>query len=130
LELRFTVWQFVRLMVHIEENATPPKQLKSLHVAWSDVWQPLDAELSELAERDFDAFSDLMMDQDVVIEDATNEQAAVAQQAVNEIMATMDRAIEEGGRTETTHENSEHIQNLKFERRELRQLSRKLGRIE
>lgn len=117
-------------MVHIEETANPPKPLSALHGAWNDVWQPLDAELSELAERDFDMFSELMMDQDVVIEDATVEQAATAQGAINEIMATMDRAIEESGTAGASHDDSEHIQNLKFERRELRQLSRKLGRAE
>lgn len=130
MELRFTVWQFVRLMVHIEETANPSKPLKTLQAAWDDVWQPLDGELSELAERDFDAFSELMMDQDVVIEDATVEQAATAQHVITEIMAAMDRTIEEGGRADSSHDDSEHIQNLKFERRELRQLSRKLGRIE
>jgi len=130
VELRFTVWQFVRLMVHIEEHANPSKPFAALFAGWGDIWRPLDAELAELAERDFEAYSELMMDQEVVIEDATPEQAHTAQQAIDEIMTIMDRAIkadEEAGGKEG--QNPEHLQNLKFERRELRQLSRKLGRI-
>jgi len=42
----------------------------------------------------------------------------------------MDRAIEEGDEASGPGEASDHIQNLKFERRELRQLSRKLSRID
>ena len=131
MELRFTVWQFVRLMVHLEDRAAPPKSYAALLAAWGDIWQPLDAELAELAERDFEAYSELMMDQDVVIEDAALDQARTAQQAIDEIMAIMDGAI----KTDETADQKaasdpEHLQNLKFERRELRQLSRKLSRLE
>jgi len=130
VELRFTVWQFVRLMVHIEEHANPPKSFTALLAAWGGIWQPLDTDLAELAERDFEAYSELMMDQEVVIEDATSEQAHVAQQASDEIMAIMDCAIKaDEDKGENGGTDPEHLQNLKFERRELRQLSRKLGRI-
>lgn len=125
MELRFTVWQFVRLMVHIEEHANPPKSLAALLAAWDEIWKPLDAELAELAERDFEAYSELMMDQEVAIEDATADQAHSAQQAIDEIMAIMDRTIKAD---ENADDDPEHLQNLKFERRELRQLSRKLNR--
>jgi len=129
VELRFTVWQFVRLMVHIEEHANPSKPFAALFAGWGDIWRPLDTELAEQAERDFEAYSELMMDQEVVIEDATPDQAHAAQQAIDEIMTVMDRTIkadEEAGAKEA--QDPEHLQNLKFERRELRQLSRKLGR--
>jgi len=131
VELRFTVWQFVRLMVHIEECANPSKSQAALRAAWGDIWHPLDAQLVELAERDFDAYSELMMDQDVVIEDATLDQAHAARIAIDEIMSVMDRAIADGANTDGAQadDRSEHIQNLKFERRELRQLSRKLSRL-
>ncbi|HEY9080686.1 hypothetical protein [Magnetovibrio sp.] len=131
MELRFTVWQFVRLMVHIEERTDPPKSLATLLTAWGDIWQSLDADLADLAERDFDAYSELMMDQEVVIDDATLDQAHAAQQAVEEIMAIMDRTIKsEEDPASKSERDPEHLQSLKFERRELRQLARKLGRIE
>jgi len=125
VELRFTVWQFVRLMVYLEETndtSSVQKTAKAaLRDAWDDVWQPLDQELTELVERDFDAYSNLMMDQDVVIENATPEQIKTAAHALNHVMVEMDQAIAAGGELE-------HLQNLKFERRELRQLTRKLDR--
>jgi hypothetical protein len=120
LELRFTVWQFVRLMVHLEDSAhLAPPQADLLKV-WGDIWQPLDGELAQLSEQDMDAYSDMMMDQDVVIEDATPAQAQAAHKSIIEIMTIMDKAIEAGG-------EPDHIQDLKFERRELRQLSRQLA---
>lgn len=122
MELRFTVWQFVRLMVHLEDIAKPTTSQAALLAAWGEIWQPLDAELAQLAERDVDAYSEMMMDQDVVIDDATAVQTQTAQQCIVEVMAIMDQAIEAGG-------EPDHIQDLKFERRELRQLSRKLAHM-
>ncbi|MFC1672730.1 hypothetical protein ACFL12_01135 [Pseudomonadota bacterium] len=117
MEIRFTVWQFVRLMVHAEEGSDPAGLLG----AWGDIWTPLDADLGHLAEEDFDGFSDLMMNQDVVIENVTEAQALAAADALTAVMKALDGAIEEGG-------EDEQIQHLKFERRELRQLARKITR--
>lgn len=117
MEIRFTVWQFVRLMVHLEEVSDPAELLG----AWGDIWTPLDADLGHLAEDDFDAFSDLMMNQDVVIENATESQALAAADALTAVMKALDSAIDEGG-------EDEQLQHLKFERRELRQLARKITR--
>lgn len=122
MEIRVTVWQFVRLMVHLEEGAGHSPAETALLDAWRDVWRPLDQELGELAERDFEAYSELMMDQDVIIEDATADQAHAAAKTLGRVMDDMDAAIEAGG-------DPAHLQNLKFERRELRQLARKLERI-
>lgn len=121
MEIRFTVWQFVRLMVHLEEHAQTDPAQTILQQAWDEIWQPLDQELSELAERDFDAYSELMMDQEIIIEDATPALIQTAQDVIDKVIADMDKMIETGG-------DPAHLQNLKFERRELRQLSRKLGR--
>jgi len=122
VEIRFTVWQFVRLMVHLEESTDISADQSALKDSWNDQWQPLDQELGELAERDFEAYGELMMDQDVVIEDATAGQALIAGQVIERVQADMDQAIEAGG-------EPAHLQNLKFERRELRQLARKLSRM-
>lgn len=133
MELRFTVWQFVRLMVHIEGPPPPNPEQTAVAAAWAEIWRPLDARLADLAERDFEAYSELMMNQDVVVADATPAQCRTAQCAFEEIMKIMDRAIKslshDGGRGENTPPDPEHLQSLKFERRELRQLARKLGRL-
>ena len=122
MELRFTVWQFVRLMVHLEERAEDHALDADLLSAWADIWTPLDQELAQLAERDFEAYGELMMDQDVVIEDAGHTQIQAAHAALMRVVTEMDAAIERGG-------EPAHLQNLKFERRELRQLARKLDRL-
>lgn len=120
-EIRFTVWQFVRLMVHLEDQAKLSPDEQALFKAWNDVWKPLDENLAHLAASDVDAYSDMMMDQDVVIENATAEQAATAKAALDAVMGEMDATIAAGG-------DDDAVDSLKFERRELRQLSRKLGR--
>ena len=134
-EIRFTVWQFVRLMVHLEErrdaqqNNTqlgPRADEAALWAAWAGVWTPLDQELARLAESDAAAYADMMMNQDVVIEDVPAALAATAKAALEAVMAEMDSAIEAA--TTKTDGDEDLLDSLKFERRELRQLTRKLGR--
>ena len=120
-ELRFTVWQFVRLMVHLEETPKHSARDGQLLAAWADVWTPLDAELARLAASDADAYGEMMMDQDVVIATATDEQIAAAQAALDAVVGEMDALIE-------AEAESDMLDSLKFERRELHKLARKLGR--
>jgi hypothetical protein len=124
-KLRFTVWQFVRLMVHLEDRQTaksgPRPDETALLKAWADIWSPLDQDLARLAESDTDAYSDMMMDQDVVIEDATPAEVLTAKAALEAVIKEMDLAIKRGGETAL-------LDSLSFERRELGQLTRKLGR--
>lgn len=121
MELRFTVWQFVRLMVHVEEGQNLPPDQRVLLEDWQAVWSELDRNLTELAETDPDAYGALMMDQDVIFEDATETQAKAAREALEVVMAELDEAMK--GETD-----EELLGSLKFERRELRQLTRKLAR--
>lgn len=130
MELRFTVWQFVRLMVHLEDAAKPAAAQRRLYEAWRDVWTPLDRELADLAAGDAEAYSTMMMDQDVVFEDATSDQAAAAAGALEAVMADLDAAIaQEADKAEGPDGDEAFVQSLKFERRELRQLARKLARL-
>ena len=115
MELHFTVWQFVRLMVHGETHP------EALFEAWADIWQSLDADLARLAESDGDAYSDMMMNQNIIIQDATPSQARAAATALKQVMDELDAAIPKA------EDASEHQQSLKFERRELRQLTRKFN---
>ena len=119
MELRFTVWQFVRLMVHLEQH--PDTRLN----AWGEIWRDLDAELAALAEHDVEAYGETMMDKEVVLEDATPAQALAAKDALETVMDELDQAIAAENQQDL---EPEHLQSLKFERRELRQFTRKLGR--
>lgn len=117
MELRFTVWQFVRLMVRLEQH--PDARLD----AWGDTWSTMDPELAALAESDPESYGETMMDKEVVMEDATPDQALAAKMALEAVMDEIDQAIE-------TEKNTDLLPSLKFERRELRQLTRKLARFE
>ncbi len=126
LELNFTVWQFVRLMVHIEDSPQPSAEETALYAEWQGIWADLDQRLATLAEEDFDAYSSLMMDQEVIISEVDQCHIPVAKTVLEKVMAQLDKSIEAGGHNQ---EDDEHLLSLKFERRELRQLSRKLGRM-
>ncbi len=75
-EIRFTVWQFVRLMVQLEESIKKDKTgpAKKLFDAWEDVWVELDAQLIDLGRENPDAFAELMMNQEVCCEEVTLEE--------------------------------------------------------
>jgi len=118
MELRFTVWQFVRLMVHLELNPDPQFE------PWADIWQTLDVDLLTLSESDPEGFSDMMMNQDVVLGGVTTGQIIAIKTALSAVMDQLDAEIETA--TETTEQALQHLNGLKFERRELRQLTRKL----
>ncbi|PCI41104.1 MAG: hypothetical protein COB46_04760 [Rhodospirillaceae bacterium] len=115
MELHFTVWQFVRLMVHGETHPNP------LFEPWADIWHSLDADLTALAESDGNAYSDMMMNQDVVMQDATPAQARAAAAALKQVMDELDAEIPKA------EDGSDPQLSLKFERRELRQLTRKFN---
>lgn len=122
MHISFTVWQFVRVMVYLEEVPAPSSNQQALLKDWNEIWKELDQQLSQLAEDDFDAYSAMMMDQDLVIDDATTEQIETAKGAIEKVMAQLDALQKEGG-------DDEYMQSLKFERRELRQLARKFARL-
>lgn len=122
MHISFTVWQFVRVMVYLEEVPAPSSNQQALLKDWNEIWKELDQQLSQLAEDDFDAYSAMMMDQDLVIDDATTEQIETAKGAIEKVMAQLDALQTEGG-------DDEYMQSLKFERRELRQLARKFARL-
>lgn len=97
--LDFTVWQFVRLMVHLEESeplASADGDTPGLLVAWKDIWQPLDAQLSELGESDFEAYADMMMDQDVIVEDVPIHHVEQVVDGLRAVAVILDSEIEHG----------------------------------
>lgn len=85
LELKFDVWQFVRVMVHLEDNDPKSSLLKK----WGDVWSELDKDLAKLAASDFEAYSDLMMNQNVVFEDSSNEDLAETLKVLDGVIVQM-----------------------------------------
>ena len=94
-ELRMPVWQFVRLMVQVEETLKTGKgrrkdpAVQDLYDAWDDIWLELDQRLETLGRDDPDAFSELMMRQDVVLTDLTARRARTTASEVRKVVAAM-----------------------------------------
>ena len=98
MELRLTTWEFVRLMVQCEETrkASPTASVNLIWQAWSDMWQDLDKELDKLAEKDFEAFSSMMMEEEVVIEHVTEEQLSAVVKELENVRTAMQKALDTG----------------------------------
>lgn len=98
-EIRMPVWQFVRLMVQVEESLkafrgrNKPPALKDLYDAWDDTWLELDQRLGELGKNDPDAFAELMMRQDVVLTNATPRRTKVAAGEIRKVVSSMKTAL-------------------------------------
>ena len=81
------VWQFVRIMVALEKGARRGGRSGSAYATWRDIWKELDGRLEQLGKSDPVAFSDLMMEQQVVLPNASPERlrevVAIARQATD-----------------------------------------------
>ncbi len=123
--LRLDVWQFVRLMVQLEETLekTPGQGKGTAHRAlferWEDIWVDLDARLVDLGQHDMDAFADLMMNQEVVLDDLSQGECRLIGGEMEKVVRTIVfrlKATEDPG----------DVEDLSFERDELTELIRKL----
>jgi len=119
MELKFTVWQFVRIMVWLEE-AGRDKKAKSAYEAWSETWKDIDEQLTRLAEEDHDAYSEMMMDREVVFENVAKEQATEVLRALEAVTLSMKSEIDKG------EADPDYLESIRLERRELRGKSSKL----
>jgi len=113
-QLEFDTWQLVRVMVYLEEQNAKSPLLKR----WGDIWQDLDKKLAKLGETDFEAFSDLMMNQNVVFEDVSKDD-------VSQVIKTLDGVIVQmKGVVKTQNLDEMQKDNLDFEISELQSLRR------
>lgn len=68
MRIVFDSWQFVRVMVRLEETRDRDVARRALWAAWSADWRKLDRELERLRTADFGRFAEAMMDQEVVFD--------------------------------------------------------------
>lgn len=116
-DLTLDVWQFVRLMVSMEESLEARSGgkgsgLKSLYDRWEDIWVDLDARLVDLGRRDPNAFADLMMDQEVVLEEVSTGEAQLVVQELEKVVRQLKAKLSQ---TDAPDE----VEDLTFERDEL-----------
>jgi hypothetical protein len=71
MPVNFVVWQFVRIMVCLEQQVGDSEDVRKNSVlsAWRGIWRELDSRLAELGQSDTAAYADLMMEQEVVIDE-------------------------------------------------------------
>ena len=126
MQISLVTWQFVRLMVYLENHPGLGRSndLPALGDAWRDLWQPIDAELAELSESDFESYADMMMGQNVVIEAVAPAHVAACAQALQAIAKDLGTALERESRNKAA--DTAHLENLEFERSEL---MRKTGEL-
>ena len=121
-DLRLTVWQFVRLMVQVDETlaAKPDPGAQAVKDMWDDIWLDIDARLEELGRKDPDGFATMMMDQEVVLTGMTPS----LQSAIGSEVAKVVRAMQ-GTRRSTKDQQSKD--DLTFEIQELNDVLSDLG---
>ena len=121
-DLRLTVWQFVRLMVQVDETlaAKPDPGVQAVKDMWDDIWLDIDARLEELGRKDPDGFATMMMDQEVVLTGMTPS----LQSAIGSEVAKVVRAMQ-GTRRSTKDQQSKD--DLTFEIQELNDVLSDLG---
>lgn len=124
MRLEFAVWQFVRIMVRLEEQAAKKRGFARTSVfgAWRARWRELDQRLSKLGQTDAEGFSDLMMRQKVVIDDATAPQRAEVARVVVDVIEQLKAEIKKSAGDES------RASDLRFEKKELEGLRSRLKR--
>jgi len=113
--LTLDVWQFVRLMVRMEETLQAgdgSSALRQLYERWEDLWVDLDARLVDLGRTDMDAFADLMMEQEVVLEDVPPGAYALVADELEKVAAELRRTL-------SHTEDPAQVEDLSFERDEI-----------
>jgi hypothetical protein len=125
VELRLVVWQFVRVMVQLEtvSRARGRQSAPSLYGAWRPAWQEIDRRLTQLGKTDSAGFSDLMMEQEVVLQCRDRAQ-------LNELIRTVDNIVNQlKASAKTASGDPRAATDLRFERTEMETLSRHLRKL-
>jgi len=91
ITLRFSVWQFVRVMVQLERVGGR----SAAYRAWWKDWKKLDRRLERLGKADPAGFSRLMMDEEVVIEPAGVDEARDVVRALDAVIRQMNSEIKQ-----------------------------------
>ena len=122
-DVTFTVWQFVRVMVRLEESSRSRgnRPRDQLYAGWRDAWREVDQELTRLGKDDPDGFADLMMEHEVVLACPSKFQLNQVVQVIEEVASQLSKSIaaKAGG--------PEQLRHLKFERTELDKLKKRIA---
>jgi D-ribose pyranose/furanose isomerase RbsD len=136
MPINFVIWQFVRLMVCLEQQTSEAGEIRKESVlsAWAEIWQELDNRLAELGETDAAAYADLMIEQEVIIDEISAAQIdevvdvvdVVSEQITAEV-AQIKRSISEQPK-EGKEDTKLLLESLEYELGELKNLKNELQR--
>jgi len=113
--VEFTVWEFVRIMVDLEERVSNGRE-SPLYDRWQDAWTELDERLTKLGKKNADAFSDLMMHQTVSLD-------LVRAKHKTELLKTIEAVVRKLTAAHKAKEGDKsHRESLRFEIGELNDL--------
>lgn len=126
IKLEFTVWEFVRLMVELEASAdsSAPDSGGSAYAAWREPWAELDDRLTDLGKRNPDGFADLMMEQTITVPCGSRRHCKEATDALGRVIIDLGQEIKQ------SRKNSDRVDELEFERTELREVVGRLNAID
>lgn len=121
-EVSLDVWQFVRIMVRLEETAQVrgTGSRDRLYRAWRAPWDEIDRELAHFGKSDAGAFADLMMDHNVVLPFPEDQRGQLGQ-TIDEVIAQLSKTIA------VEEEDAERRRHLRFERTELGRLRKRIA---
>ncbi len=125
IELRLVVWQFVRVMVQLEaaSRARGRQSAPSLYGAWRPAWQEIDRRLTQIGKTDAAGFSDLMMEQEVVLQCRNRAQ-------MNELLRTLENVVNQlKAEIKAASGDARQMTDLRYERTELETLGRRLRKM-
>ena len=101
-----SIWLFVRIMVEAEENSNGTPLLET----YKDLWADVDSTLSELAKTDMEEYSSIMMDNQIILEELSRENADIMMEMASSVIERMSNMIED-----IEDENDLMLDDLAFE---------------
>lgn len=113
-DITMPVWQFVRLMVRIEETQEKHADinLRKLYSEWEEFWADLDARLIDAGNRSREEFAHMMMQQEVVMHRMDDIQMALIRRESKALIKQLQKLASEA-------KLKEDKRNLNYEWREI-----------
>lgn len=87
--LQLDIWQFVRIMVEAETHINGAILLKN----YADIWQDVDATLSQMAHTDMEKYAELMMETSVTLTGVNRDIADGIMEMAGEVIDKLTNAL-------------------------------------
>ena len=112
-------------MVELEETRPTNKKgsrsfrASPVYLDWRKTWESLDRQLEGLSKTNHSAFSDLMMEEKVLLQVRSKAQ-------LNEVISAIERVIRRMGHLQKESDSADQLEAFRFEKKRLSELKREL----